>query len=51
LGQVVESMHHVEAAPLIHAQRPEKGMNRYPFHAELAPAAIEKLIHGVDFPA
>ena len=42
-------MHHVETAPLIHAQGSEKGMNRYPLHPELAPASIEQLVHGVDF--
>jgi hypothetical protein len=51
LHQVVQSMHYVEATPLIHAQRPEKRMNRYPLDAELAPAGIEQLVHGVDFPA
>jgi hypothetical protein len=45
----MQSMHHVEAAPLIYAQRSEKGMHRYPLHAELAPASIEQLVHGGDF--
>jgi leader peptidase (prepilin peptidase) / N-methyltransferase len=49
LVQMVMSVHDVKAAPLVHTQRSEQGMNRHPFHAELAPALIQQGVHRSHF--
>jgi hypothetical protein len=50
LGQVVHTMHRVEAAPLIYAERPQPGMGGHPFHAEFLATTIKHRVHGVHFP-